>query len=280
MSDPVTLADAQYYDFVHPVSVPLSVAQPQQPLFPPKLYEAEKEFYDVFYTMKTKLDIVVTYCNPKPRRGSLFLFLCKEPTPLIDAWDIPKCLKAPKKPVGVVVVDNCVSDGLGPSGHVAFHCFGMMSLHVELDVLIVTSYAPHRSFRNMVQLLFGWIPQSVAENVISEDPDAAMLLAFIRCSKDNCPCAKRAWRAKRFPAELDHWKGLRTPIPHPKHADHFLSYGEHRGQRLNADPNTHQPSFAKCPGRCTLCRYVLKSENDKAVHNRLRHHRSGSLLNE
>jgi hypothetical protein len=29
-----------------------------------------------------------------------------------------------------------------------------------------------------------------------------------------------------------------------------------------------------------LCRYVFKSENDKAVHNRLRHPRSGSLLNE
>ena len=106
------------------------------------------------------------------------------------------------------------------------------------------------------------------------------LLAFIRCSKKNCPCAKKPWRAKRFRAELDHLKGLPTPIPHPAHADHFLSYAEHREQRLNADPDTHQPSFAKCPGRCTLCRYVFKSENDKAVHNRLRHPRSGSLLNE
>uniref|UniRef100_A0A7S4CZ70 C2H2-type domain-containing protein n=1 Tax=Eutreptiella gymnastica TaxID=73025 RepID=A0A7S4CZ70_9EUGL len=227
----------------------------------------------------------------------------------------------------------------------------MMWLHAELDVLIVTSYAPNRSFQNMVELLFGWVSQRLAGNVISEDPDAAMLdirnlvdgmrdgysvlcdippdgppadwpsydtlpaftrssnkqirsdeslrevyerflffldhcdrrtnlLAFIRCSKKNCPCAKKPWRAKRFRAELDHLKGLPTPIPHPAHADHFLSYAEHREQRLNADPDTHQPSFAKCPGRCTLCRYVFKSENDKAVHNRLRHPRSGSLLNE
>ena len=106
------------------------------------------------------------------------------------------------------------------------------------------------------------------------------LLAFIQCSKKNCPCAKKPWRAKRFRAELDHLKGLPTPIPHPAHADHFLSCAEHREQRLNADPDTHQPSFAKCPGRCTLCRYVFKSENDKAVHNRLRHPRSGSPLNE
>ena len=286
-----------------------------------------------------------------PRSGNLFFFLRKESNPLTDAWDVTKCLKGSKKPVGVVVVDNCVSDGLGPSGHVAFLCLGMMWLHAGLDVLIVTSYAPNRSFQNMVELLFGWVSQRLAGNVISEDPDAAMLdirnlvdgmrdgysvlcdippdgppadwpsydtlpaftrssnkqirsdeslrevyerflffldhcdrrtnlLAFIRCSKKNCPCAKKPWRAKRFRAELDHLKGLPTSIPHPAHADHFLSYAEHREQRLNADPDTHQPSFAKCPGRCTLCRYVFKGENDKAVHNRLRHPRSGSLLNE
>ena len=232
-----------------------------------------------------------------PRSGNLFFFLRKESNPLTDAWDIAKCLKGPKKPVGVVVVDNCVSDGLGPSGHVAFLCLGMMWLHAELDVLIVTSYAPNRSFQNMVELLFGWVSQRLAGNVISEDPNAAMLdirnlvdgmrdgysvlcdippdgppadwpsydtlppftrssnkqirsdeslrevyerflffldhcdrrtnlLAFIRCSKKNCPGAKKPWRAKRFRAELDHLKGLPTPIPHPAHADHFLSYAE------------------------------------------------------
>ena len=104
--------------------------------------------------------------------------------------------------------------------------------------------------------------------------------AYLPICKTPNQCAKKPWRAKRFRAELDHLKGLPTPIPHPAHADHFLSYAEHREQRLNADPDTHQPSFAKCPGRCTVCRYVFKSENDKVVHNRLRHPRSGSLLNE
>ena len=106
------------------------------------------------------------------------------------------------------------------------------------------------------------------------------LLAFIRNSKKNFPCAKKPWRAKRFRAELDHLTGLATPIPYPEHADHFVVYAEHREQRLNAHPDTHQPSFAKNPGRCTLCRYVFKSVNNKAVHNRLKHPRSGSLLNE
>ena len=66
-------------------------------------------------------------------------------------------------------------DGLGLNGHVAFLCLGMMWLLAELDVLIVTSYAPNRSFHDMVELVFDWISQRLAGKVISEDPDAAML---------------------------------------------------------------------------------------------------------
>ena len=62
--DLVKLADAQYYDFIHPVSDPLPIAQPQKPLFPPEFHEAEKEFYDILHTMKTKLDIVATAASP------------------------------------------------------------------------------------------------------------------------------------------------------------------------------------------------------------------------
>ena len=76
VSDLVKLADAQYYDVVHPVSDPLPVAaQPQQPLFPPELHEAEKGFLDIFHTMKTKLDIVATAAI----RKSSWLTRCKVP---------------------------------------------------------------------------------------------------------------------------------------------------------------------------------------------------------
>ena len=64
-------------------------------------------FYDLF----RQVDSVGRSRWKTPRSGNLFFFLRKESNPLTDAWDIAKCFKGSKKPVGVVVVDNCV----GPS---------------------------------------------------------------------------------------------------------------------------------------------------------------------
>ena len=62
-------------------------------------------------------------------------------------------------------------------------------------------------------------------------------------------------------------------------SSHYLMEGSSRQKAFHTDPDTHQPSSASSPGRCTMCRYVSKSEHDNAVHNRLRHPKSGSLLN-
>ena len=37
------------------------------------------------------------------------------------------------------------------------------------DVLIVVSYAPKQSFRNFVEMLFGWVSQRLAGHCFSDD---------------------------------------------------------------------------------------------------------------
>ena len=99
VSDLVKLADAQYYDVVHPDSDPLPVAaQPRQSLFPPEFHEAEKEFYDIFHTMKTKLDIVATAAI----RESSWLTRCK--VPKCDLIVLQEMYDTARK-----IEDNCTS---------------------------------------------------------------------------------------------------------------------------------------------------------------------------
>ena len=94
--------------------------------------------------------------------------------PLTDAWDTKKCLVGAKTPVAMLIFDNCTSDGFGPSGHVAFLVLGTIWLHVGSDVLICMSYATKQSYRNPVELLFGWVSWRLAGNVINADPLQAL----------------------------------------------------------------------------------------------------------
>ena len=45
---------------------------------------------------------------------------------------------------------------------------------------------------------------------------------------------------------------------------------------LKVGPDTHQPFFEGIVTRCPQCRYVLRTESDKAIHNRLCHLRLGA----
>ena len=109
-----------------------------------------------------------------PRTRHFFFFLRTVSNPLTDARDIKKCLVGAKKPVAMLIVDDCTSDGLGPSGHVAFLVLGTIWLHGSLDVLICMSYAANQSYRNPVELFFGWVSRRLARNVINVDPLQAL----------------------------------------------------------------------------------------------------------
>ena len=70
------------------------------------------------------------------------------------------------------IVDNCKQD-LGPAGLVTFFAWARLWLASPSDVLIVLSYAPKQSFRNFVELLFGWVSQRLAGHCFSDDKDVA-----------------------------------------------------------------------------------------------------------
>ena len=93
-----------------------------------------------------------------PRTGPLTFYLRYESNSFLDASDLLKQVKEANKPVTVCIVDNCKQD-LGPAGLVTFFAWARLWLASPSDVLIVLSYAPKQSFRNFVELLFGWVSQ-------------------------------------------------------------------------------------------------------------------------
>ena len=250
-----------------------------------------------------------------------------------------------------MVVDNCTSDGLGPCGHVAFVALGTLWLACQLDALIVFSYAANQSYRNPVELLFGWVSQRLAGNVINANLEMAKtdvknlvdgkrdaydahgeiptdnypdfwppydslplvtrssnkniksradlkhiydnycflvdhydrrsnMLTCVRCSDKNRKCSLQGWRATQLRAQIDLLKGLPSPIPHSVHANHDMFLHEQQMAKVNVPGDTHQPSFQKKVEKRKYCHYVFKNDSDMAMHKRLRHPRSGALLNE